>query len=71
MPINAVDHEKIKLFSVLSKLPQKEQVFWLVGMRSEPALQNRVNINLPPSPIIDTIKGYAGESGLELAVPNP
>jgi hypothetical protein len=64
--IHVVGVDAIK--TVLGKLPQKEYVFWLAGLRSEQTPQNSVNITLPESQIIDTIKEYAAQCGLDLVV---
>jgi hypothetical protein len=49
---------------VLSKLPQKESVFWLGGLR-EPTGSADVKIQLPPQDIISAIEKYAGQYGLD------
>jgi len=56
--------------TVLSKLPQNEEVFWLAGLR-EQTPQGGVNITLPTEPTIDTIKEYAGRCGLDFLVQTP
>jgi len=56
--------------TVLSKLPQNEEVFWLAGMRDQTE-QTDINIQLPPGQIIDTIKEYAGQCGIYLMVQTP
>jgi hypothetical protein len=55
--------------TVLGKLPRNESVFWLAGLREEPAPQGAVDIALPPGPTVDTIKEYAAGCGLNLTVP--
>jgi len=57
--------------TVLSKLPQNEEVFWLARLRSEQTPQDVVNITLPTGSIIDTIKEYAGRCGLDFLVQTP
>ena len=64
--IHVVGVDAIK--TVLGKLPQKEYVSWLCGLRSEQNPEGSVNITLPPSQITDSIKEYAGQCGLDLMV---
>jgi len=56
--------------TVLSKLPQNEEVFWLAGMR-EQTEQTDINMQLPPGQIIDAIKEHAGRCGLDFLVQTP
>jgi hypothetical protein len=55
----------------LSKLPEKESVFWLDDLRSEQTSQAGANISLPPGPVIDAIKEYARQRGLDFTVQTP
>ncbi|MCX6008405.1 MAG: hypothetical protein NTZ34_14285 [Chloroflexi bacterium] len=54
--------------TVLGRLPQKEEIFWLAGLRLEQTPPGNVNIMLPAASIINTIKEYAGRCGLKLQV---
>jgi hypothetical protein len=56
--------------TVLSKLPQNEQIFWLAGMRGETA-QGAVNFTLPDRAITDNVKEQAQLYGLNLTVQTP
>jgi hypothetical protein len=56
--------------TVLSKLPQNEEVFWLAGMR-EQTEPTDTNIQLPPGEIVDAIKEYAWQCGLDFQVQTP
>jgi hypothetical protein len=67
--VHVVGVEAIK--SVLSKLPQNEEIFWLARLRSEQTPQGSVNITLPSVPAIDTIKEHAGRCGLDFLVQTP
>jgi len=53
---------------VLSKIPQNQSVLWLAELREESAEQSSVNITLPPESIVNTIKEYAGQRGLDFVV---
>jgi hypothetical protein len=66
--IQVVGVEAIK--TVLNKLPQNENVFWLAGMREQTG-QTDISIQLPPGQIIDTIKEYARQCGLDFKVQTP
>ena len=66
--IHVVGVDAIK--TALSRLPQNEYVFWLAGMR-EQTPQGSVNITLPTSQTIDTIKEHAGRCGLDFVVQTP
>jgi hypothetical protein len=57
--------------TVLGRLPQNEEVFWLGGLRSVQAPQGSVNITLPDVPTIDTIKKHAARCGLNFLVDTP
>ena len=57
--------------TVLSRLPQNEEIFWLTRLRSEQTPQGSVNITLPAGSTIDTIKEHAGRCGLNLLVQTP
>jgi len=67
--IHVVGVDAIK--TVLSRLPQKEEILWRAGLRSEPTPRGSVNISLPAEPTIDTIKEHAGRCGLDLLVQTP
>jgi len=67
--INVVGVEAIE--TVLSRLPQNEYIFWLARLREEQTPQGGVNITLPPSPTIDTIKEHAVRSGLDFQIQTP
>jgi hypothetical protein len=49
---------------VLSKLPQKESVFWLGEPRDQTGPAD-LKIQLPPQDIISDIEKYAGQYGLD------
>jgi len=66
--IHVVGIDAIK--TVLSKLHEGEEIFWLSGLR-EPTEQTNINIQLPPETTIDTIKEYAVQCGLNLVVLTP
>ena len=57
--------------AVLTRLPQDEFVMWLAGLREESASQSNIKITLPAGEIIDTIREYAGERGLDFTVQTP
>ena len=57
--------------TVLSRLPEKEEVFWLAGLRTERTPRESVDITLPAGPTIDTIKEQAGNCGLDFQVITP
>ena len=59
------------LKTLLGRLPQNEHVFWLAGPRSEQTPQSNINIMLPASEIIDTIKDHARQYGLNLVAQSP
>jgi hypothetical protein len=65
--IHVVGVDALKM--VLSKLPQKESVFWLGGMRSEQSANGGPEITIPAEPIVNIIKEYSAERGLELVAP--
>ena len=67
--IHVVGVDKIK--TVLSRLPQNEEIFWLARLRSEQTPQANVNITLPSGPTIDTIKEHAARCGLNFLVQPP
>ena len=67
--IHVVGVDAIK--TVLSRLPQNEEIFWLARLRSEQTPQDSVNITLPAGPTIDTIKEHAGRCGLDFLVQIP
>jgi len=67
--IHVVGVDAIK--TVLSKLPQNEEIFWLARLRSEQTQQGSVNITLPAGLTIDTIKEHAGRCGLDFLVQTP
>ncbi|HJX03035.1 MAG TPA: hypothetical protein VJ488_00605, partial [Dehalococcoidia bacterium] len=64
--INVAGADAIK--TVLSRLPQNEQIFWLAGLRSEQMPQDNLSIMLPPAPILDTIKEHASRCSLVLQI---
>jgi hypothetical protein len=53
--------------NTISKLPQGEFVFWLGGMRDDTQEIN-FDIQLPPAEIVDSIKKYADQGGLDFQV---
>ena len=67
--IHVVGVDAIK--TVLGRLPQNEHAFWLAGLRSEQIPQSSINIMLPDSEIIDTIKKHAELCGLNFVVQTP
>jgi hypothetical protein len=67
--IHLVGVDEIK--TILSKLPQNEEILWLAGLRSEPTMQDGVNITLPAGPTIDIIKEHAGRCGLDFLIQPP
>jgi hypothetical protein len=54
--------------TVLGKLPQNESVLWLSGMREQTG-QTDIKIQLPPEQIVNVIKEYARQCGLDFNVP--
>ena len=58
--------EKIK--TVLDKLPQNEQVFWLANLQSNQTTPDNITIALPIAQTIDSIKEYAKTIGLNFMV---
>jgi hypothetical protein len=64
--IHVVGIDKIQ--TVLSKLPQNEEVFWLSTPRLEQAEMESINFGLPPETDLNSIKEYAAEHGLNLRV---
>lgn len=67
--IHVVGIDAIK--TVLSRLPQNEEILWLARLRSEQTPQGGVNITLPTGLIIDTIKEHAGRCGLDFLIQTP
>ena len=67
--IHVVGVDAVK--TVLSRLPQNEEILWLARLRSEQTPQGGVNITLPAGPTIDTIKEHAELCGLDLMVQTP
>jgi hypothetical protein len=67
--IHVVGEDAIK--TVLSRLPDNEEIFWLARLRSEQTPQGNVDITLPAGPAIDTIKEHAGQCGLDFQVQTP
>ncbi len=67
--IHVVGVDAIK--TVLSKLPQSEEILWLARLRSEQTPQDDVKITLPTGPPIDTIKEHAGRCGLDFLIQPP
>jgi len=67
--IQVVGVDAIK--TVLSRLPEKEYVFWLAGLRTEQTPQDSIDVTLPEAPTIDVIKEHAGQCGLDLLVQAP
>ena len=67
--IHVVGVDAIK--TVLSRLPQNEEILWLARLRSEQTPQGGVNITLPTGPTIDTIKEHAGRCGLDFLIQPP
>jgi hypothetical protein len=67
--IHVVGVDAIK--TILSRLPQNEEILWLARLRSEQTPQGGVNITLPTGPTIDTIKEHAGGCGLDFMVQTP
>ncbi len=57
--------------TVLSKIPQGEEVFWLAWLREEQTEPSTITIQLPPEQIIDAVKEYAGLCGINLSVSRP
>jgi len=53
---------------VLSKLHQGEEILWLARPRAEQTPPGNINFMLPLEPIIDSIKEYAGQCGLDLLI---
>ncbi|MCX6012158.1 MAG: hypothetical protein NTV30_01840 [Chloroflexi bacterium] len=54
--------------TVLSRLPQNEDILWLARLRSEQTPQDGINITLPTGTAIDSIKEHAKLRGLDLLV---
>jgi hypothetical protein len=67
--IHVIGVDAIK--TVLSRLPQNEEILWLARLRSEQAPPGGLNITLPTGPTIDIIKEYAGGGGLDFMVQTP
>ena len=67
--VHAVGLDAVK--TLLGRVPQNEYISWLGSLRTHQAPQEEVNITLPTSSIIDKIKEYAAESGLNLTVLSP
>jgi hypothetical protein len=67
--IHVVGVDAIK--TVLSRLPQNEEILWLARLRSEQTPQGGANITLPTGPTIDTIKEHAGRRGLDFLIQSP
>ena len=54
--------------TVLSKLPQGEEILWLASPRAEQTPPGNINFMLPPEPTVDSIKEHAGQCGLDLFI---
>jgi len=67
--VHAVGLDAIK--TLLARVPQNEYISWMGKLRSQQMLQDGVNIALPASSVIDRIKEYAAEYGLNLTVISP
>jgi hypothetical protein len=65
--IHVIGVEAIK--TVLGKVPREESIVWLAGMPSGQTQKGSMNFELPPEPIVSTIKEYAGQLGLDFMVP--
>ena len=65
--IQVVGADAIK--ALLSRIPQDEFVMWLSSMR-ETTAPSEIEIQLPPAEIVDEIKSYAGQCGLDFIVPS-
>jgi hypothetical protein len=66
--VNVAGVEAIK--AVLRKLPPKEFVMWLSGMR-EPSEQAAIQIQMPPAETSKEIKEYAIQCGLDFQAQTP
>jgi hypothetical protein len=67
--VHAVGLDAVK--TLLGRVPQNEYISWLGRLPAQQAPQDGVSITLPTSSIIDKIKEYAAESGLNLTVLSP
>jgi hypothetical protein len=57
------------LITLLGRLPQNEHVLWLAKLRPQQTPQSTINIMLPASEIIDTIRDHARQYGLNFVAP--
>jgi hypothetical protein len=67
--IHVVGVEAIE--SVISKLPQKEEILWLSGWGSDKTQQDGRNITLPPASTISVITDHASRYGLAFQIQSP
>jgi len=67
--VHAVGLDAVK--TLLARVPQNEYISWMGKLRSQQMLQDGANIALPASSVIDRIKEYATEYGLNLTVISP
>lgn len=52
--------------SVLGRLPQHEEVFWLSGQQLEQAETQTQPVTFPPQQIVDDIRQYCEQQGVAL-----
>ncbi len=67
--IHVTGCEAIK--KVLSRLPEGEPVFWLGSMREAQPSKTTVNITLPDTATINSIKDYAAQIKIDLSAFTP
>jgi len=56
------------IVDVLNKLPRGEEIVWLDSPRSEQSPPGDIEFMFPPEQVIDSVMGYAEDSGLNLQV---
>ncbi len=54
--------------AVLGKIPRREFITWLDGGRLAQSVEPSVDMRLPPTEVVESIKNYAASRGLELSV---
>ena len=64
--VHVVGVDEIK--TVLSRLPQSEDILWLAKLRSEQKQQEGIIIKLPEGSTLDTISKHSEQCGLNLLI---
>jgi len=59
------------IMDALTRLPEKEPVFWCDGMRLSQNEGTDIEIQLPPEPITDEIAEHAEQCGLDFMITTP